>query len=171
MDQNNNIITKAIYTANVDIDGINAAIPTTEISVDELERRRDQIEICPTQFQSRIDKKYELRVTVVGQRVFAVKIDTQATELTKVDWRVHADLCPHSVYELPMKIHDFCLRFLKEFDLDYGAFDFIVDGEGEYVFLENNPFGQYLWLELETDLPITEEIIRLLKSRQMALKN
>jgi hypothetical protein len=40
--------------------------------------------------------------------------------------------------------------------------DFIVTPGGQYVFLENNPFGQYLWLELKTGLPLTEVICDLL---------
>ncbi len=42
--------------------------------------------------------------------------------------------------------------------------DFIVTPKDEYVFLENNPFGQYLWLEIETKIPLTEEICNLLVS-------
>lgn len=40
--------------------------------------------------------------------------------------------------------------------------DFIVTPEGEYYFLENNPFGQYLWLEIETGIPLTETMCNLL---------
>ena len=43
--------------------------------------------------------------------------------------------------------------------------DFIVTPSGDYVFLENNPFGQYLWLELETGVPLTDAIIDLLLER------
>jgi len=42
--------------------------------------------------------------------------------------------------------------------------DFIVTPNNEYVFLENNPFGQYLWLEIETGIPLTEEMTNLLIS-------
>jgi hypothetical protein len=46
--------------------------------------------------------------------------------------------------------------------LTYGALDFIVSPEGEYFFLENNPFGQYLWLEHETGLALTDAMCNLL---------
>ena len=34
--------------------------------------------------------------------------------------------------------------------LRYGAFDFRVDPDGAPWFLECNPEGQYLWIEIET---------------------
>ena len=55
-----------------------------------------------------------------------------------------------------------CVDFLKRQNMLFGAFDIIVTPDGEYVFLENNPFGQYLWLEVETGLPLSEEMAHLL---------
>jgi glutathione synthase/RimK-type ligase-like ATP-grasp enzyme len=109
--------------------------------------------------QSEIIKSFELRVTVIGHSVFAVSIDSQSSELTRTDWRPHAELCKHQIFELPQKIHDFCIAFLNNFELEFGAFDFIVDCNGEYVFLECNPFGQYLWTEYETGAKITQAIL------------
>jgi len=38
----------------------------------------------------------------------------------------------------------------------------IVTPSSEYVFLEINPNGQYLWLERETGLPFTDTLIEVL---------
>jgi glutathione synthase/RimK-type ligase-like ATP-grasp enzyme len=46
--------------------------------------------------------------------------------------------------------------------LVYGAIDLILTPEGEYVFVEVNPNGQYWWIERLTGLPITKRIVRLL---------
>ena len=46
--------------------------------------------------------------------------------------------------------------------LNFGCFDFIVTPSGEYVFLECNPNGQWLWVELETGLPISQAIAEFL---------
>lgn len=45
-------------------------------------------------------------------------------------------------------------RYLAEFGLHYGAFDFVIDPADRWHFLECNPAGQWLWLFHETGVPI-----------------
>lgn len=156
------VLVKTIYTNSVNLDGVTQGIPSRKVGVDEFYKYYESIALSPTQFQEYVKKAFELRVTVVGERVFAVKIDSQLHEETRVDWRLYTQLNPHSVYKLPEEIDLFCVKFLQEQRLLFGAMDFIVTPEGEYYFLENNPFGQYLWLEYETNLPLTEEMCNLL---------
>ena len=115
----------------------------------------DLIRITPGIFQERIEKAYELRVTVIGRHVFAVKIDSQALAETRLDWR-HAQ---HDVgYEpiiLPDEITAKIYAFMESLQLVYGAFDFIVTPDRRYVFLEVNPGGAYMWVEAATGLAIT----------------
>jgi len=158
------VLLKSIYTANVTIDGLNQAIPSRKIGKDQFYPNYQNIALCPTQLQEYIEKAFELRITIIGQKVFAVKIDSQVNEETKIDWRLHTKLNPHSIYELPDHIEKFCIDFLNKQSLVYGAMDFIVTPQGEYYFLENNPFGQYLWLEIETGIPLTETMCDLLIS-------
>ncbi len=158
------VLLKSIYTGNVTINGRNQGLLSKKISKDEFYKNYKNISLCPTQIQEYIKKDFELRITIIGKKVFAVKIDSQANKETSVDWRSDTKMNPHSIFKLPRKIEKFCLDFLKYQNLLYGAMDFIVMPSGEYVFLENNPFGQYLWLELETNVPLTEEIGNLLIS-------
>lgn len=158
------ILVKAIYTGNVTINGLNQAIPSRKIGKEQFYSNYQNIALCPTQLQEYVEKAFELRITIIGEKVFAVKIDSQLHEETKIDWRLHTKLNPHSIFELPANIEKFCIDFLKEQGLVYGAMDFIVTPRGEYYFLENNPFGQYLWLEIETGIPLTETICNLLIS-------
>ena len=51
---------------------------------------------------------------------------------------------------------------LKEMKLNFGAFDFVVTPSGEYFFLECNPNGQWLWIEMRTGLKISEAITEVL---------
>lgn len=80
-----------------------------------------------------------------------------------VDWR-HYDFenVPHFSFELPQKIKDFCFNLVKRLGLIYGAIDMIVTPNEKYVFLEINPNGQYLWIELLTGLPISSTIAEAL---------
>ena len=118
--------------------------------------------------QNYVPKAYELRITVVGHRVFACKIDSQCLEEDKgkIDWRQGYDYgLKHEVYDLPQDIADKCTRFLQLMHLNFGAFDFIVTPSGAYVFLECNPNGQWLWVELETGMKISEAIADFLQNQ------
>src|SRR5207245_2391515 len=68
-----------------DADG--QTIFTSEITAKDLIARKDSLRIAPVQLQEKIAKKYELRVTVVGDEVFAAKISSQASLTTALDWR------------------------------------------------------------------------------------
>jgi glutathione synthase/RimK-type ligase-like ATP-grasp enzyme len=111
--------------------------------------------------QNYIEKAFELRITVVGKQVFACKIDSQSLDENKgkIDWRQGYDYgLKHEIYVLPTEISDKCLFFLKRLGLIFGCFDFIVTPEGDFVFLECNPNGQWLWIENETGLEISKAI-------------
>lgn len=118
--------------------------------------------------QAYIDKQFEVRVTVVGNKVFACKIDSQRMDEAtgKIDWRQgYEHGLRHEVCELPDDITAFCHTFLQHMHLNFGCFDFIVTPKGAYVFLECNPNGQWLWIEQETELPISEAIAEWLSTR------
>jgi hypothetical protein len=67
-------------------DGVESVVFTNVINEDKLEEL-DTLLYCPMQFQKKIEKKKELRVTVVGRDVYAFEIDSQQSEAAKVDWR------------------------------------------------------------------------------------
>lgn len=156
-------LVKAIYTANATIDGRNRGVPSIKIGPEEFYGLIDQVRLAPVQFQEYVEKAFELRITIIGDAVIAVRIDSQTHEETKVDWRLHSALNSYSVFELPQGITFFCRELLRLQGLMYGAMDFIVTPQHEYFFLENNPFGQYLWLEIETGAPLTDTMCDLLQ--------
>lgn len=117
--------------------------------------------------QNYIPKAFELRVTIVAGKVFTCKIESQhlAEDKGKVDWRQGSEKgLKYAPFFLPEDISQKCLRFLCLIKLNFGAFDFIVTPSGEYVFLECNPNGQWLWIELETGLKISEAIADALET-------
>jgi glutathione synthase/RimK-type ligase-like ATP-grasp enzyme len=119
----------------------------------------DLIRHTPGIFQVLIPKAYEIRLTVVADTIFAVKILSQENEQTRIDWRVAPYELKYEPTDLPQDIRYLVAAFMAEFNLVYSCLDFIVTPEGEYVFLESNPGGQYLWIEHLTGLPITETIV------------
>ncbi|MFD4608909.1 MvdC/MvdD family ATP grasp protein [Streptomyces sp. NPDC058440] len=55
--------------------------------------------------------------------------------------------------------------YLDHFRLVFGAFDFAVDRQGQWWFLECNPSGQWAWLEPETRLPMVVAMADLLERK------
>ncbi|MFZ5637715.1 MAG: hypothetical protein ACOY82_14135 [Pseudomonadota bacterium] len=106
------------------------------------------LRLTPGIFQRRIDKACELRVTCMGRRTIAVRLDSQAVAGAEIDWRVsqNASLRP-SLVVLPPAIEAACQALLAALGLRFGCIDFVVTPQGEYVFLEINQMGQFLWVE------------------------
>lgn len=134
------------------------------VSLPEIESG-GSISLLPCFFQERVEKEVELRITVVGDLVFPCEIHSQQSDKTKEDWRNYdLENTPHRVHNLPKNIADQCRSLLHHYSLKYGAIDMILTPQGEYVFLEINPNGQYGWIEKLTGLPITQAIVDLLVS-------
>ncbi|MCS3531245.1 MvdC/MvdD family ATP grasp protein [Chryseobacterium sp. JUb7] len=157
-------IIKPIRTGLISDDGNEEAIIfTNKIYLDKNNAQR--VEGCPTFFQKHIKKRGDIRVTVVGEKVFAAFIHSQDSDDSKVDWRVSQDGLKHSIYMLPEDISANCINLLRELDLNFGAIDLILNENGEYVFLEINPNGQWAWLEKLLGLDISGAIVNLLKDK------
>jgi hypothetical protein len=123
----------------------------------------DAVRYVPTIFQAYVPKRVELRITVVGDRVFPAEIRSQASHHTRHDWRRYdmfaTQYAPH---DLPRDVESRCVALVQRLGLTYGAIDMIVTPDGRYVFLEINPSGLFLWIERATGLPITDAICDLL---------
>ncbi len=126
---------------------------------DDMLAQLDESLPCPIILQEEIGKKYDIRVTVVGNRVFSSAIDSQVDPAARVDWRrtVDPDL-PHYRHALPFELTQRCLVLMSQLGLVYGALDFVLGNDGQYTFLEVNPNGEWLWLEDKLDYPISDAI-------------
>ncbi len=123
----------------------------------------ETVALCPCLLQEYIAKDVEIRVTVVGKEVFAAEIHSQEVPGAQHDWRrTAASDIPHLRHNLPAPIAERCVGLVRQMGLNFGAIDLIRTPEGRYVFLEINPNGQWLWVELLTGLPITDSLVRLL---------
>lgn len=120
----------------------------------------DAIAIAPFIAQAEIKKLYDVRVTVVGRKLFATAILSQDREETQVDWRQGSrpDL-KHERIELPQEIEEKCFRLMQCLNLRYGAIDLVCDQRGKLWFLEINPNGQWAWIENLTGYPIAAAIV------------
>src|SRR5262245_27181851 len=86
-------------------------------------RPRDLVHVedlrpCPVLVQPYVPKRLELRVTVVGERVFAAAIHSQASNHTRLDWRRYDDArTPITPFALPGELADRCRALVRELGL------------------------------------------------------
>ncbi|HHF7345554.1 TPA: hypothetical protein ACPSKB_001977 [Legionella feeleii] len=106
------------------------------------------LQLVPGIFQKEIKKEYELRVTCFGDYIVAAKLNSQIHPEGKIDWRaIPEGKMSIEPYKLPYELENKIRKFMQKIGIVFGAFDFIVTPKGDYVFLEVNEQGQFLWLE------------------------
>jgi glutathione synthase/RimK-type ligase-like ATP-grasp enzyme len=128
----------------------------TRLLKSEEEALAASIQLTPVIFQRYIPARHDLRITIVGDRIFAAEIHTQQAKY-QVDVRMdpHIPCFPHT---LPADLEQKLLTFMKRLGLEYGAIDMRLTPDGEYVFLEINPSGYYSYIEEATGQPITRTL-------------
>lgn len=147
------------------ITGLNEAIYTTPIDRDTIRGSEAEIAVCPVLVQEYVPKAVEIRAVVVDETVLAAEIHSQTNERTRHDLR-RQDLLrtPHRRHALPDRIAAALVSLTRSYGLTFSAADLILTPEGEYVFLDLNPNGQWGWIESLTGLPIaatlTERLLR-----------
>lgn len=120
--------------------------------------------LSPTIFQEAVTDCRELRVIAIGDQLFAAEFRPQ-TGL--IDARLDHDV-PYSSHRLPENVARNLLRLVRELGLVYSAIDMKLTDDGEYVFLELNPMGQYLYVEILTGMPLTAAMADLLANGRSA---
>jgi glutathione synthase/RimK-type ligase-like ATP-grasp enzyme len=152
------MIAKPVRTGYVDLGEEQLSIFTNAVLEEHLTDNRS-ISISPVIYQQHIKKASDVRVTIVGDKIFAAEIDSQSDPEAVVDWRktVNPSL-GHRRIELPKTISDLLHRLMQRLGLEFGAIDFVRTPDDRYVFLEINPNGQWLWLDDMLGLGITDEV-------------
>ncbi|MGJ3561763.1 hypothetical protein ACR6C2_40095 [Streptomyces sp. INA 01156] len=108
-------------------------------------------------FQSRVDKVADIRLTAVGDRLFAVRIDGAPG----LDWRRSYEDLDYRLIDPPPDVAKGVHDYLAAFGLTYGAFDFGLDAAGRWHWYECNPNGQFAWFPD----PVTDRITAALADR------
>jgi len=129
-----------------DEDRVSGGLGTTLIGADEAPLL-EAVSEPPCLFQRHVAKRHELRVTVIGDAVFSARIHSQDDPRTRLDFRDFSAPIRYEAETLPPALEARCRDFVHGYGLQYGAIDLIVTPDGRHVFLENNPGGQFLFVE------------------------
>ncbi|MFF5209603.1 MvdC/MvdD family ATP grasp protein [Streptosporangium sp. NPDC000396] len=122
----------------------------------------DTVRFAPVIFQEYVPG-VDLRVTIVGERLFAAEIDASATRYP-FDMRMSLGEATVRPTVLPGSVERGLLALTARLGLRYGAADLRRDASGGHHFLEVNPAGQWLFAEERAGLPITDAVAGLLAS-------
>jgi glutathione synthase/RimK-type ligase-like ATP-grasp enzyme len=120
----------------------------------------ESIRLAPVIFQQHVPGTCDLRVTMVGEQIFAASTDVSQSDYPQ-DVRFNYD-ARYVSHKLPAQVEDGLRRLMSAMDLQYGAIDLRRTPDGRYVFLEINPAGQFLYVERSTGQPIAAAIAALL---------
>lgn len=126
-------------------------LPTTRISPDA---DFSGVAAGPTLLQQHIHKEADIRLTCVGEQLFAARKKADPDE-------VDSRFSQHGTWEpaeVPDSVQQAVSTYMSTAQLAYGAFDFAEDPDGTWWFLECNQGGQFGFVQLETDQPIAQAI-------------
>lgn len=129
------------------------ATPVTAEQITDTVRRTTHL------FQARVPCDYAVRLTVVGSRLFAVRLDPPPGAEVTLDWRAYpTDEVIYTPIEVPTSVAAAMLRLMDAFGIRYAAPDFVVH-DGRWWFIGDlNPGGQWGWIAAHTGLPIATAI-------------
>ena len=110
----------------------------------------NDLRACPTLFQEYIEKRCDVRITVVDGDIHSTELyakesdgsqrcDIRRNNMDDVTYRCSA-LSKETAAGVRMMMLHYGLRF--------AAIDMVVDTHGRWYFLEINPNGQWAWLDL-----------------------
>lgn len=114
--------------------------------------------------QEYVEKEVEIRIFFIDDNFYSMAIFSQSDELTRLDFRNYNNEKPNRniPFLLPKKILHKLKLFLEKIDCNTGSIDLILTPDGEYVFLEINPMGQYDWLSENCNFYIDKKIAEIL---------
>lgn len=117
------------------------------------------VALGPTLLQRRVDKRADIRLTAVGDQILAArKAVAPNARPDDIDVRFAPSDEPWRPVDVPPQLAEAVLRYLREAELAYGAFDFAEDLDGVWWFLECNQSGQFGFVEMDTGQPIARSV-------------
>lgn len=102
----------------------------------------ESIRLCPAIYQEFIPGAKHLRVNCFGREIYAALLET-----SELDWRPHLDKTKMKATNLDADTKECIYRVCKELQLEMGIFDFKLTPDGDIVWLEVNPQGQFLFIQ------------------------
>jgi glutathione synthase/RimK-type ligase-like ATP-grasp enzyme len=118
---------------------------------------------CAGIYQECLKKIADVRVVVVGEKIFAARFDANAMSSDEVDFRRYLNsnrLSSKVKYEMPPEVSSKLLTLMRRLGIAYASADFAIIEDGSLCFLELNPAGQWGFVEsMVPELRILDTIV------------
>jgi hypothetical protein len=99
---------------------------------------------APLLMQNYIERQFDYRISVIGERIIAAKIYKPPNI---IDSRLLGEEQSFEIVKLPTELESKLTEFMGRSDLSFGHFDFVLNDDGEYIFLECNPNGMWAFYD------------------------
>lgn len=130
-------------------------VPVRLVSAKEIRDNPEPVRQAVCYLQRPVDKTHDIRLTVVGGRMFPCKISSDGA----LDWRaVPGENLGYEAVGLNQPLVHKVAALMGELGLEYAALDFAVDRDGTWWFLEANPSGQFGFIESATGMVIARAL-------------
>ncbi len=123
---------------------------------------------APAIYQEMVVKQFDVRMVLLGATVYSCSLHNPKGA---IDWRQDAGqgLVRVEPIETPPEVEKAVLDFAAKSGIAYGSFDFAVDAQGQWWYLEVNEGGQFLWLDdFNRNLHIQEKFLAFLTAPEGA---
>lgn len=155
----NGIVIKPLHSGYIERQGVDAdsVIYTNSIEKEKLQQLLPLLPACPTFFEERLIPQFDCRVTVIDDLLFPVSLvrQDQSVDIRRGNFGG----VKYEAVDLPENVSRKLLQFVKAYHLRFSAIDMIVNDQGEWYFLENNPNGQWAWLDQVGVTKISDALI------------
>lgn len=149
--QEGDVVVKSLTSTRID----GKAVFTTQVNPQHLALD------YPWLIQDFVEADVDLTVVVVRDKLYAFGLERTFVE-SSADWRENTESYrPENwlPWSIPLDLEKRILAYMKDLRLHYGRLDFLITTDGQYYFLENNPNGQYAWLDLFDKTGLLSQII------------
>lgn len=124
--------------------------------------------VFPSLVQKAIDKEFEIRSFYLDGEVYSMAIFSQKDKHTQKDFRHYNQKSPNRMvpYKLNQEEHIAIKNFMIEMDLNCGIIDLIKSKNGEIVFLEVNPVGQFGMISSNCNYNLEKKVAEFLMNKE-----
>lgn len=155
LSQHRRVVTKMLVPLSQSMDGSGPFVYTNFVAAEDVDGA-EVLGPAPMIFQVALDKREELRIVVVGERLFVAGVQPGA-----LDWRKGVG-SPWRRAELPRRTEHAIVSLVRSLGLTTASIDLLRDAQNELWFLDLNPAGEWGWLQRDLGLPIADALAETL---------
>jgi ATP-GRASP peptide maturase of grasp-with-spasm system len=133
----------------------------TELLEDSFYEKSADDNFFPSLITGLVKKELEIRTFYIDGSFFSMAIFSQSDKQTSIDFRKYSNN-RNEPYKLPAAIEENLKNLFDELELNCGSADFILDKNGNYIFLEINPVGQYAMTSIPCNYNLDRKIANYL---------